>query len=78
MHHFEKDLELVEELGDKQGIEITLGLIGDLHTVKGEFDRAIQYLERQLALCRELSYQKGIGDTMLTSHVSIKFHDRKM
>ena len=56
----------MEELGDKQGIAITLGLIGDLHTVKGEFDKAIQYLERQLAYCRELNYKKGIAKAVNT------------
>ena len=40
--------------------------IGHLHTVKGEFDKAIQYLERQLAYCRELNYKKGIAKAVNT------------
>ena len=85
MYNFEKDLEVAEELGDKQGIAITLGLIGQLHTVKGEFDKAIQFLERQLAICRELNYQKGIAKAVNTlgdiyhhktqSDISIKYYD---
>ena len=37
-----------------------------MHTVKGEFDKAIQYLERQLAYCRELNYKKGIAKAVNT------------
>lgn len=44
MECFLEDLCLVEELGDKQGIVIVLGLIGELYNVKGDFYKVIEYL----------------------------------
>ena len=66
MECFLEDLQLVEELGDKQGTAIALGLIGELHNVKGDFHKAIEYLQKNLMLCEELGYQKGIAKAVNT------------
>jgi tetratricopeptide (TPR) repeat protein len=63
---FERDLEITEELGDKQGIAIALGLIGELLSTRGDFHRAIEYLQKNLMLCEELGYQKGIAKAVNT------------
>ncbi|RME97878.1 MAG: tetratricopeptide repeat protein, partial [Bacteroidetes bacterium] len=72
--------------GDKQGIAIALGLIGELLSLKGEFPRAIEYLQKNLMLCEELGYQKGIakavntlGDVFYFTHQherSLHFYER--
>ena len=66
MTNFQYDLELVEELGDKQGTAIALGLIGELLSYQGEFHKAIEYLQKNLMLCEELGYQKGIAKAVNT------------
>jgi tetratricopeptide (TPR) repeat protein len=66
MEHFEQDLKICEELGDKQGIAIALGLIGELHSIKGNFHKAIEYLQKNLMLCEELGYKKGIAKAVNT------------
>jgi tetratricopeptide (TPR) repeat protein len=66
MENFELDLEISEELGDKQGIAIALGLIGELLSIKGNFHKAIEYLQKNLMLCEELGYQKGIAKAVNT------------
>jgi tetratricopeptide (TPR) repeat protein len=64
--NFERDLALCRELGDKQGSAIAYGLIGDLLSITGDFDRAITHLEQNLALSRELNYKKGIAKALNT------------
>jgi tetratricopeptide (TPR) repeat protein len=66
MDNFQRDLELCEELGDKQGTAIALGLIGELHSIEGHFTKAIEYLQKNLMLCEELGYQKGIAKALNT------------
>jgi len=66
MENYIRDLELCEQLGDKQGTAIAIGLIGELRSVEGEFDVAIQYLEKNLSICEELGYQKGIAKAVNT------------
>ena len=61
MQYFIRDLEIVEELGDKQGIAIALNLIGELLSYMGEFGQAIDYLQKSLMLCEELHYRKGLA-----------------
>ena len=63
---FRSDLELTEELGDKQGIAIALGLIGDLLKLIGDFYPAVDYMQKNLMLCEELGYQKGIAKAVNT------------
>jgi len=45
---------------------IACGLIGDLLSVIGEFDRSITCLEKTLGLSRELNYKKGIAKALNT------------
>ena len=59
MKLFKKDLQLVEEMGDKQGIAIVNGLLGDLLNIQGQFDDATIHLEISLQLSKEIGYQKG-------------------
>ena len=66
MQHFERDLELVRELGDKQGTAIACGLIGDLLSITGEFERSNEYQEQNLLLSRELNYKKGVAKALNT------------
>ncbi|MGB1216743.1 MAG: tetratricopeptide repeat protein, partial [Saprospiraceae bacterium] len=61
---YDRDLKLCRELGDKQGLSITLGLMGDLLLEKGEFEEAIIHLDEQLRLAEELNYQKGIAGAL--------------
>ena len=70
MENFERDLELCEELGDKQGIAIALGLIGELHSIMGNFHKSVEYLQKNLMLCEELGYQKGIAKAVNTLAMS--------
>lgn len=60
MKFFCCDYEIMEELGDKQGIVIVLGFIGDLFKFKGDFYFVIEYMQKNLMMCEELGYQKGI------------------
>jgi tetratricopeptide (TPR) repeat protein len=66
MEHFELDLKLCEELGDKQGTAIALGLIGEQLSIEGQFHKAIEYLQKNLMLCEQLGYQKGIAKAVNT------------
>ncbi len=54
IEHFTKDLVICQELGDRQGIAVVEGLIGDLNSVMGDFTYAIQHLDRSLSISREL------------------------
>ena len=66
MENYSLDLQISEEIGDKQGTAIALGLIGQLLNIKGEFHKAIEYLQKNLMLCEELGYQKGIAKAVNT------------
>jgi tetratricopeptide (TPR) repeat protein len=64
--YFEKDLQLTESLGDRQGIAIAFGLLGTHYALIGEFEKALACLEPNLKLCEELGYQKGIIKSLNT------------
>ncbi len=61
MEHFQKDLDLAEELGDPQGIAIAHSLLGELLTMMGRFEEAIPHVEKAHTISRELGYKKGIA-----------------
>jgi hypothetical protein len=46
MQMFERDLNC-RELGDKQGLAIACGLIGDLLSTIGDFDKSSEYQEQK-------------------------------
>ena len=61
-----RDLDICEEMGDRQGIAVTEGLIGDINSVMGNFTIAIQHLDRSLRISRELGYRKGVAKAVNT------------
>jgi tetratricopeptide (TPR) repeat protein len=62
--HFERALDLYQEIGDRRGEGVALGNLGLAHDQLGELRRAIEYFERDLAIARELGDRRGEGQTL--------------
>src|SRR5262245_8222253 len=66
---FEKALALFRKDNDKTGEAITLGLIGNCYKKFGDFPKAEDYLQRALAMKRELRDRLEEGKTL--SHLGL-------
>ena len=67
---FEKALRLFREQSDRKGEAITLGLIGNCYKKFGDHAKALDYLQRALAMKRELGDRAEEGKTL--SHLDRK------
>ena len=56
---FQKDTDLLEKLGDKKNLAITLSNLADDQLKVGEFDTAESNLRKRIDICQEISYEYG-------------------
>ena len=61
MKYLERSLKILEELGDKAGITMVVGNIGNLYLNKGKLEKAMIHYEKQLKICKELGHKRGIS-----------------
>ena len=54
MDYYQRSLKLSEELGDKSGIALSLGQIGNVHTYQGRYEQALDYYQRKLRIEEEI------------------------
>jgi tetratricopeptide (TPR) repeat protein len=59
MEAYRQQLSIAEMLGDRNGISVALGSIGNLFHEQGEYDRAMQFHQRKLAIDEELGDRRG-------------------
>ena len=62
-------LEILEELGDKAGMGQTLGNIGVVYYNKGEYDKAAEYLEKSIAIQKEI----GLKELETTTYLYLSY-----
>ena len=53
------DGKLIKEIGDKRGMGYSLNSIGIVHHYKGEYNKAVEHLEKSLAIQKEIGF-KGL------------------
>jgi len=54
-------LKQAEEIGDKEGMGVSLNNIGIVHFNKGDYDKALDYYERSLVISEEIGNKRGMG-----------------
>ncbi|MER0171136.1 MAG: tetratricopeptide repeat protein [Nitrosomonas sp.] len=57
----EKALAINEELGNKEGIAINYGNLGNIYRTRGDTDRARKYWKQSLALFQQLDAKDNIA-----------------
>ncbi|MEO7970289.1 MAG: CHAT domain-containing protein [bacterium] len=68
---FEKALTLFRNEKDRLGEAITIGLIGNCYKKFGDFPKALEFLQRALAMKRELGNRGEVGKTL--SHLGLLY-----
>lgn len=63
IHYFQKQLEIVRELADKEEECGLLANLGDAFAIAGNIDQAKQYYQEQLALAESGDYREFIGSS---------------
>jgi len=63
IEYHEKDLEILEKLGDIHGMAVTYNNLGLVCGKKGEWDRAIEYYEKSLEIKEKLGDVHGMALT---------------
>jgi len=59
LSYYERSLEVVQEIGDRQGEARTLINLGNAHYALSEYQQALDAQERSLSICREIGYRDG-------------------
>ncbi len=70
---FERALSLYREAGDRRGEAIALGYIGNCHKRFGDFPKALDYLNRALAMKQELGDRLEEGKTLPPQVAGLRF-----
>jgi len=60
-HHADRALSLYEEIGERQMVNISLGILANLAREEGDLDRAESYYHRSLAIWQEAGHHGGIA-----------------
>lgn len=61
IEHYELDLKIAKELGDRAGEGVSYGDLGNAYDSKGDFKTAIKYHELHLEIAKELGDRAGEG-----------------
>jgi len=61
---YQQALQISQDIGDKQGMGITLNNISQIYQAKGDYDTALHYLTQTLEIDRELGNKKDDGATL--------------
>jgi tetratricopeptide (TPR) repeat protein len=56
-----RSLKLYEELGDKSGIAVNLGNIGNVYAGQQDYPKVLEYLTRALKIYGEINDKRGIA-----------------
>ena len=79
MEKYNKSLEIEEEIGDKSGIAQTLHQIGNIHYVKGKYEKALEKYNESLEIKEEIGDKSGIalslGQIGRIKHKQKKYHE---
>ncbi|HHZ65005.1 MAG TPA: tetratricopeptide repeat protein, partial [Flavobacteriales bacterium] len=54
LEHFDKSLKIREEIGDKKGMAISLGNIGNIYDDQGNYEKALVYCTKALSIAQEI------------------------
>ena len=71
----ENSLAILREVGDHQSEGITLYNISQIYDAKGQYDKALQYLEKSLAIKQEIGDKLDIATIM--HNMGTKYLDHK-
>lgn len=66
LEHYQQNLMIKEELGNRRGIAVSLNNLGLVYWSKGDFDRALEYYQRSLTISEELGNKRQIA-TLLSN-----------
>ena len=68
--------KLIKEIGDKLGMGKTLGRIGIEHANKGEYDKAVEPLEKSLSTQKDIGFKELELETTTYLYLSYKHLDK--
>ena len=60
LDYYQRSLALYEDIGDKQGIALSLNNIAESYRHKGEPDRSLDHYERSMAIFEKIGNKRGI------------------
>jgi len=63
-----------EDLGDKQGMGDIIGNIGIVYFYKGDYDKALDYLERSIGIKEEIGNKSGLVTSL--SNLGVLYKDK--
>ncbi len=61
---YEQQLEIFQEIGDRQGEGVTFGNLGIAYSNLGQYQQAIALLEQRLEIAREIGDRQGEGNAI--------------
>ena len=65
LEHYEKSMDIMERLDDKQSIAALLGNIGIVHWGMGDLDKALEFQERSLEIRGSIGDKRGTAFALL-------------
>ncbi len=72
MENYIKSLQLSEEIGDKEGMSLCYGNIGNVHVNLGNFDEAIEYFHQSLRIFEELGDKGSLAACI--NNIGVIYH----
>ena len=60
LEYYTKSLKIKEEIGDKEGVGISLSSIGLIYSEQGDLSNALKYLNKSLRLYTEIGDKKNL------------------
>ena len=72
LDYYGRSLAIQEEIGDKHGMGMSLGHIGNMHSDKGDYKKAEEYLEKSLAIQKEIG-TKAL-ELLTTTHLYLAYN----